>query len=395
MTMSRDGLPILIAGGGICGLATAIALSKAGRKVHIIEREPSLSSEGAGIQLGPNATRILRDLGIEPDFAKHIVAPKYIEIRNGLTGSMLTRLPIQSYSKRRFGAPYWVVHRAALHQALFAQVGKLPGIDISMGCEVTGVEDRGDRICVHTKGTDIEDGIALIGADGIWSSIRAQIFPQAKPRFSGKTAWRTVLYASDVPSLFRETNVGLWLAPDAHLVHYPIEGGSKINVVAVVSENWRSDDWASNANGAALMGHFSHWWAPIRMLLNAQDEWRRWSLYELPTMKRWREGGIVLAGDAAHAMLPFFAQGGVMALEDAAELARAVKRSGQNYHAAWQLFEQERRGRIAHVQYASRKNGRTYHMSGTQAWGRDMALRMTPTSMLLGRYDWLYGFGAD
>lgn len=394
MAYSGSKLPIVIAGGGICGLAAAIALAKIGRSVHIVERENSFTTAGAGIQLGPNGMRVLRDLDVMEAVKEKAVAPNCIDIRSGQNGRILKQLPIQDYSHDQYGAPYWVMHRSALQQALLHQVGRMDGIEISMGCEVSALEERGDHVRVHMSDERIEDGSALIAADGIWSNVRSLIFPNEKPQYSGYSAWRTVVPIDAVPSLFRDGHIGLWLSPDSHLVHYPIEGGTHVNIVAILAYPSETRGWGEDTDGRELIQRFSGVWPPIRVLVNSLEDWQRWSLYDREPLQNWSVGRIVFAGDAAHPCLPFFAQGGVMALEDAAALATAVVQHGDNYEAAWRTYEARRRARVVKMFRLSRQNGMLYHFGPLLGFARNAFLSVMPAKRFLKRYDWVYGYKA-
>lgn len=391
MAHEPGSLPILIAGGGICGLTAAIALARQGHQVKILERSPEFSEAGAGIQLGPNAVRMLHEVEVHKYLEGRVVAAEKVDVRHGLSGESLISLPIGAWSQRKFNLPYWVVHRADLQAALLETVKTLPSIEIVNGCSVISVQQSEDSVCVIGSENARFDGAALIGADGIWSRVRSLLFDVKNPEYAGRTAWRSVVDVEQVPSEFRSRSVGLWLAPDTHLVHYPVNGGSGVNIVAVTAHKNYLKDWNTDGKKSELMIHFSRWCPAVRELLECADDWRRWSLFDVSSYPQWQSGRVVIAGDAAHPVLPFLAQGGALALEDGIELARCVELSGNDFASAWKLFEENRKVRTTKIQRESKRNGWLYHLKGAAGWSRDRVLRNTPPDLFLRRYKWIYG----
>ena len=392
MTAERSSEPILIAGGGIGGLSAAIALARQGRPVRILERGETFSEAGAGIQLGPNATRILRQWEVLERLGDDLVAPEGVSVFDGLSGARLAMVPLGAAAERRYGSPYVVVHRADLQRGLLETARARPEIEIATGFELTRYESMAEGIAAHATSGEVARGNALIAADGIASRVRKQLNPDAALRFSGRTAWRTLLEPTAVPSLGPEQRTGLWLAPNAHLVHYAVRGGRAVNIVAVVDDRWNQEGWNTEADASELLPHYAAWAAPARAALEAARSWRKWALFELAPLARWSSGTVVLLGDAAHPMLPFLAQGGAMAIEDAAVLARELARPGTPVEAAFGRYVSLRQGRTLNVQKASRRNGHVYHLAGAARWARNLVLRSRRPEALLGRFDWLYGF---
>jgi len=235
--------------------------------------------------------------------------------------------------------------------------------------------------------------MALIGADGIWSSVRHHLFPDVQPQFSGLIAWRGTLDATQLPREYTARRVQLWMGPSAHLVAYPISGGRQVNVVAIVPGTWNRPGWSAPGDGNEIKAAFSSRWpATARMLIGAVDEWRRWALFTVPDNGDWSEGAIALLGDAAHAMLPFAAQGAGMAIEDAAVLAQRLADARDHPAAAMRRYERQRRARTARAQRAARRNGMVYQLGGAGAFLRTLALTAIGGERLLARYDWLYGW---
>lgn len=238
--------------------------------------------------------------------------------------------------------------------------------------------------------------MALIGADGIWSSVRHHLFPDVQPQFSGLIAWRGTLDATQLPREYTAPRVQLWMGPGAHIVAYPISGARQINVVVIVPGTWNRPGWSAPGDGLELKGAFDarRWPGPARMMLGAVDVWRKWALFTLPGGGEWTSGTIALLGDAAHAMLPFAAQGAGMAIEDAAVLAKALSEqpveTAKQITAALKRYAKLRRSRVAQVERAARRHGRIYHYTGALALARDLTIKTMGPRRMLARQDWIY-----
>jgi len=393
---------IVVAGAGIGGLTAALALAAKGFRVVVMEKAERLEEAGAGIQVSPNASRVLVDLGLKPRLEARAVIPESIAIMSARAGGEIARLPLGEAASFRAGAPYWVIHRADLQAALQAAVNDNPDIDLRLGCQFEDVTKHAKGLTVvqrHGNGRQSELAVALIGADGIWSSVRNHLFPEVQPQFSGLIAWRGTLDATALPREYTSARVQLWMGSNAHLVAYPISGGRQINVVAVVSGTWNRPGWSAPGEANEIKGTFAgRWPATARMLINAVDEWRRWALFTTPDVGEWSNGAVALLGDAAHAMLPFAAQGAGMAIEDAAVLAKALADcAGDNIAgipAALKRYGKSRRARVLRVQRTARQQGRIYHLAGPLALARDFAIKAMGPQRLLARQDWIYDWRA-
>jgi salicylate hydroxylase len=295
-----------------------------------------------------------------------------------------------------------VVHRADLQAALQAHVNDNPDIDLRLGCQFEDVTSHARGLTVVQRRGDArqqELAVALIGADGIWSAVRHHLFPDVQPQFSGLIAWRGTLDSTALPREYTSARVQLWMGPKAHLVAYPISGARRINVVAIVPGTWNRPGWSAPGDGNEIKAAFSSRWpATARMLIGAVDEWRRWALFTVPDNGDWSEGAIALLGDAAHAMLPFAAQGAGMAIEDAAVLAKALRASaGENtadIPAALKRYGRLRRARVLRVARAARRSGRIYHLTGALALARDLTIKAMGADRVLARQDWIYDWRA-
>jgi salicylate hydroxylase len=383
--------PILVAGGGIAGLACALALARAGRAVRVLERRRAFSEAGAGIQIGPNGVHALRHLGAADGLAPLAGRPEAILVRDGASGRVLTRLPLGDWIERRHAAPYWVAHRRDLQAALLAACAAQPRIAIETGWEIASFAETQAGVRVHLCDGRHIDGGALVGADGVFSQLRAALDPNGAPVFSGRTAMRAVIAARAAPSGLEHGSTGVWLSPGAHVVHYPVRAAREIAVVVIRQEAWRETGWSAPVE-AALVADATRDLAPmLRRLLAAGGNWRRWALFEAAPASAWSRGVVALAGDAAHPVLPFLAQGGCLALEDAVTLGCVLARSAAPADA-FRDYERRRRSRAAGVAAASRRNGRTFHLSGLGAAARNGVLRVLPPGRIMARYDWVYGW---
>jgi salicylate hydroxylase len=384
--------PVLIAGGGIAGLATALALSKRGIPSRILEQRSTPSEAGAGIQIGPNGVRVLEALGVAPHLAPHASRPSEIVVRDGGSGRVLTTMPLGDWIEARHGAPYWVVHRRDLQAALLASVAAEPSIEIVTGFTVADTVSHGDRFELRSAAGEAIRGPVLIGADGIRSRVRNFVAPATRLEFSGKAASRALLPADVAAPLGAADAIGVWLAPGAHVVHYPVEGGRTIAVVAIVPDDRMTDDWAAPSAWENLAPHLAPFSPAVTDTLAAAPEWRRWALFETAPLERLAAGRIALAGDAAHPILPFLAQGGVMALEDSVVLAQSLAAQPNDVPRALKNYEAARRRRVATIAATSRHNGRIFHLSGAAALARNLAMAVFPATHLMTRYDWVYGW---
>ena len=393
----------LIAGGGIGWLAAALALARAGWEARLYERAPAFSEVGAGIQLGPNVTRILHGWGLEPALRTVAAFPERLQVRSALTGTELGVLALGARALERYGAPYATIHRADLHGLLLEAVGRQGGVHLNLDQCLTDYADDGKAVRLTTARARVVEGDVLIGADGVASRVRQQLLGDGAPRATGHLAYRSLLRQAALPAALRSSQVTAWLGPRLHVVQYPVRGGEWLNVVAIVHGRPPADldDWDHDANASDLLHAVGATCAPLRDLIEAAGAatvnphaWRLWPLADRPpvaTPGQLGQGLVALLGDAAHPMRPYLAQGAGMAIEDAAELARALAMDAVELPTRLARYALARWQRVARVQARSRRNGDIFHATGLLRLGRDASLRLLGERLL--DVPWLYGAG--
>lgn len=387
--------PLVVVGAGIGGLAAALALARAGRRTIVVERAPRIEEVGAGLQISPNAGRILQDLGLASAMATVALEPRELQIRRAVDGATLARLPLAAV-RGRWGAPFRVFHRADLQKTLL-DAALRAGVEIRTGLLAESVDQdaRGVRLRLRTEAGAEErlEAAAAIGADGLRSTIRdaLRLQPNDAPFPVGMTAWRTIVPADRLPPSLRERVTRLWLGPGAHVVHYPLRDASIVSAVAILEDRADRGAPAETRAGpelAAAMA-FPRWSVELRALIEAGEPWRRWPLFLRPELPRWTRGRVALLGDAAHPMTPFLAQGAAQAIEDAAALAFAVS-GATSIETALETYQSARMARATRVQRGSRRQGDFVHLTGPAALARDLSIRLLGGRGMLARNAWLY-----
>ncbi len=396
---------IVIVGGGLAGLAAAFACARVSESVHVVERAHRFGEVGAGIQVGPNVTRILQGWGLADDLSAVAAFPARLAVRCALSARELAARELGESIREQYGAPYATVHRADLHQLLLAAVRAQGLASLALGSELRQfvASERGVDVLL-ADGDPLQADI-LLGADGLWSSVRQRLLDDAAPTPTGHLAYRAMVRQSDLPQALRSEQVTVWLGQRMHVVQYPVRGGQWLNVVAIVEGQ---PDWLQAAN--ATPGQLANWnqqadvaqlravlvgcCAPLRDLVQAIDAWRLWVLCDRAPMAGAREhalGRVALLGDAAHPMRPYLAQGAGMAIEDAASIGTVLADQSLPVVPALQVFAQQRWRRNRKVQLRARRNGQIFHARGLLRLGRDAALALLGRRLLdLG---WLYRVG--
>ena len=359
-------LPVLVSGGGIGGLAAALALARKGVSVRVFEQGAEFGEIGAGIQLGPNVYRMFEHLGLTQAIERVSVHPDNLVMMDALTGEEVVRMPVggDAFRARFGGYLYGVIHRGDLHQVILEACRKESRITLLENRKVLRHEDAGDRVVLHFDGGAREEGCALIGADGLWSATRQQLLNDGKPRVSGHIAYRAVLKREEVPDDLWQNNVVLWAGPKTHLVHYPLRRGELYNLVAVFHSDKYEEGWDVFGDTEELNRKFEHERPEVKRLLAKINAWKMWVLCDREPVRGWSRGRVALLGDAAHPMLQYLAQGANMAIEDAVVLAACGELSGWDWPQAFQWYEQARYLRTARVQVTARYYGDIYHAAG-------------------------------
>lgn len=383
---------VVLAGAGVGGLTAAAALG-AKAEVLVLEQAPGLAEVGAGLQLSPNASRVLRRLGMGPDLEAIGFEPQAIEVRDAASGALMLRQALGPAARERWGAPYLHVHRADLQALLAARAGA--AATLRLAARVEGVEQDAARVRLRLADGEAVEADAAIGCDGLRSAVREALWGAGRPRFTGMTAWRGTVETARLPQGLIAPIAAVWTGRGRHFVHYYVRGGAAVNFVGVVEGGgWRSESWSERGDRAELAKDFAGWPEPVQALIEAAPDAWRWALFDRPPLPRWSQGRVSLLGDAAHPMSPAFAQGAAQAIEDGEAVARHLL-SGAGVEASLKAYEAERLQRTARVQALSRRNAKLFHMgqtarllfAGEAAWAR-LAGAARPA-----RLDWLYGYG--
>ena len=385
-------LDVLIIGAGIGGLTLAHALTQRGKKVRVLESAPALENVGAGIQIPPNAVKVLRALGLEKAVTANAFQPRAIEARMGRSGRPVFNIPLAEEAKKRWGAPYLHIHRADYIKALSEG---LPEDTIELNARVKSYQHAADDVSVTLVNEREFSAQYLIGADGIRSVIRGQMLGLDAPKFTGNMAWRAVVPSERLGSLVPNPTACAWFGPNRHAVTYRLGAqGQRVNFVGVVEqESWQEEGWSLQGDKDEALKDFAGWHPVIHNLLENADELHRWALFDRTPLEKWVDGRVALMGDAAHPMLPFLAQGAAMAVEDAWVLADVIS-SGQDLST----YQKLRRSRTSKVQAASRANIGLFHKTSLPAqlltYGPMWAAGKLVPSLVHHRMDWLYGYDA-
>jgi salicylate hydroxylase len=388
--MAKDGLPVLIAGGGIGGLAAALALARKGFRAHVFEQTAEFKEIGAGIQLGPNVFRMFDRLGLTEGINHWAHFPDALVMRDALSGDEITRVPLGESFRARFGRAYAVIHRADLHRVILEAARAEERVTLTPSRKVTGYEERGDRVIARLENGENVAGMALIGADGLWSLLRERIVGDGRPRVAGHVAYRAVLPLSDVPERLYTPSVTLWAGPRLHLVHYPLRRGELYNLVAVFHSSRYDEGWDTFGDPEELHERFAPAAEPVKTLLGKIESWRMWVLCDREPIRHWSKGRVTLLGDSAHPTLQYLAQGANMAIEDAVCLADELERMSGDPVPAFKAYEDKRYLRTARVQLTSRYYGDAYHAAGVTAELRTMMLRGRTPEQAYAGMAWLY-----
>ncbi len=389
----RERTRVGVVGGGIGGLTAAVSLLRRGFDVHVYEQAPQLSEVGAGVQISPNASRVLHGLGLADDLSRTGVRPLAWHQRRWDDGRTLLESPLAEPLEAVFGFPHYQMHRADLLAALAARV---PPERIHLGHRVVGISDRGDGVEVQFAGRAREEVDVLVGADGIHSRVRCLLFGPETPRFTGCIAYRGLVPAERLRALELAVTAQVWLGPGRHFVHYFVSGRRLVNFVAIVEQGaWTRESWTDRGEVSDALAAFAGWHPQVRQIIGAVDETYVWALFDRIPLERWSAGRVTLLGDACHAMLPFMAQGAAQAIEDGATLAACLAETengdGADPAEALRRYEHLRVPRTSRIHKASSDNKTRFHLpDGPEQQQRDALMSNGSTDWSFNAVAWIY-----
>lgn len=384
----------LVVGGGIGGVTAALCLLDAGIDIELYERTSVFGEVGAGIQISPNGVKVLERLGLKPALDVAAFRPEALEMRIGTSGNRIFSIPMREEAQRRYGAPYYHVHRADLIAILSRALRARAPNAVHMDKDVQGYVQTGDSVTLNFADGTRAQGDVVIGADGIHSAVRSQMLGAMPARFTGNVAWRLVVPAASLAPGLVPPTACVWVGPGRHAVTYYLRGGELVNFVGVVERSdWQNESWTERGHKADLAADYEGWAKPITSVIAEAAACYRWALFDRDPLEEWCRGRVTLLGDACHPMLPFLAQGAVMAIEDAWVLSRKLKGAG-DVPAALAAYEAERKPRTAKVQRGARAQMGLYHK---RSWPEQLATygpmwlaaRLAP-QFVHTRQDWLY-----
>ncbi len=386
--------PVLVAGGGIGGLAAALALARQGLAVKVLEQSAHIGEIGAGIQLGPNAFSAFDALGIGDRARSRAVYTDRLVMMDAIDGQEIASMPVGAQFRERFGNPYAVSHRADVHLSLLEGVRESARIQLATSTRIDRVEQDDAGVKAFDQHGNVHRGVALIGCDGVKSHVREQ-FVGDPVRVSGHVVYRAVADAAQFPDDLKLNAPCLWAGPDCHLVHYPLRSGEQYNVV-VTFHSRRPEEWGvTEGSREEVLSYFGEIGPRPRRLLDLPKSWRRWATADREPVARWSYGRVTLLGDAAHPMMQYLAQGACMALEDAVTLGAAIREAGADFEEAFRRYEEARIARTARVVLMTREMGRIYHAKGVERRVRNDLWRDRAPQRYYDAVEWLYGWKGE
>ena len=384
--------PILIAGGGIGGLATALGLAQKGFRVIVLERTPVLGEIGAGIQLGPNAFHAFDYLGVGDAARAMAVYVDQLRLMDAITAENIATIDLTEPFRQRFGNPYAVVHRGDMHGVFIRACQASPLIDLRTGCAVTGYEQDGATVTVRLFSGETVTGSVLIGADGLWSRIREQVVGDGPPRVTGHTTYRSVIPTDQMPEDLRWNAATLWAGPKCHIVHYPLSGWKVFNLVVTYHNDAPEPVAGKPVDEEEVLAGFRHVHPRAQDIIRHGTDWKLWVLCDRDPVEHWVDGRVAVLGDAAHPTLQYLAQGACMAMEDAVCLSHEMAARPDDPEAALEAYRRQRVLRTARVQLLSRAIGdHIYHPAGAHAALRNSVMSAKTNAEWYDTLAWLYG----
>jgi 3-hydroxybenzoate 6-monooxygenase len=387
-----DSQPIVIAGGGIGGLAAALGLSQHGFRVVVLEKSPAFGEIGAGIQLGPNAFHSFDYLGVGDAARRMAVYIDRLRLMDAIAGDEICHIPLDEPFRQRFGNPYAVVHRGDLYRVFLDACRASASVELREKCEVVGYEARGDGVRVRLASGEAVDAGALIGADGLWSKVRRQLVGDGPPRVSGHTTYRSVIPTGQMPEDLRWNAATLWAGPRCHVVHYPLSDWKMFNLVVTYHNDAPEPVAGKPVSKEEVRAGFTHTHPRVQSIIEHGADWKLWVLCDRDPVMKWTDGRVALLGDAAHPMLQYFAQGACMAMEDAVCISHMAQRFEGDFARAFAAYQAQRVLRATRVQLQSRAIGEhIYHPDGAHAALRNAIMRAKSADDWYDTLAWLYG----
>ncbi len=392
--MTSKGKKFIVVGGGIGGLAAAVALSQQGVQVTVLEQAAELGEIGAGVQLGPNAFAALDALGVGENARKRAVFTERLIMMDAVDGSEVGSFPVGQAFRDRFNNPYAVIHRADIHTSILEAAQDSNLIQVETSTKVASVAQDDAGVTAIDQNGRVFKADALIAADGVRSVIREKMFNDP-PRISGHVVYRAVVPVEEMPADLQINAPVVWAGPDCHLVHYPLRGGQQYNLV-VTFHSRQQEAWSvTDGSKEEVLSYFDGVCPRARQMLNLPKTWRRWATADRNPLEKWGEGRVTMLGDAAHGMLQYLAQGACMAIEDAVTLGEAMKHCQGDVIKAFQLYEKSRIPRTARVVLSAREMGRLYHAKGVERLVRNQLWEGRTPERFYDALEWLYGWRAE
>jgi 3-hydroxybenzoate 6-monooxygenase len=384
--------PIVIAGGGIGGLAVALGLGQRGFRVLVLEKSPRLGEIGAGIQLAPNAFHSFDFLGIGDAARRMAVYIDRLRLMDAISGDEICHIPLDEPFRTRFGNPYAVVHRGDLYRVFLEACRANPNIELRVNSEVDSYEQDASSVTVKLASGETLVGEALIGADGLWSKVRRQVVGDGPPRVSGHTTYRSVIPTERMPEDLRWNAATLWAGPRCHAVHYPLSGWKTFNLVVTYHNDAPEPVAGKPVSEEEVMAGFTHTHPRVQDIIRHGSDWKLWVLCDRDPVLNWTDGRVALLGDAAHPMLQYFAQGACMAMEDAVCIAHLAEKLSGDFERVFEAYREQRVLRATRVQLQSRAIGEhIYHPSGAHAALRNAIMQQKTSEDWYDTLAWLYG----
>jgi salicylate hydroxylase len=387
-------MPVLIAGGGIGGLAAALALTRRGFEVKVLEQAPEIGEIGAGIQLGPNAFHAFDALGVGDKARGRAVYTDFMVMHDAVDEYQVGKIPTGEAFIKRFGNPYAVIHRVDVHTSLLEGAQETGKVEFLTSTRVERIEQDAQGVTVFDQHGNAHKGLALIGADGVKSVVRAQ-YVNDPARVTGHVVYRAVVDKKDFPENLQWNAASIWVGPNCHLVHYPLRGGEQYNVVVTFHSRQQEEWGVTDGSKEEVQSYFQGICPKARQLIDLPKSWKRWATADREPIGQWSFGRATLLGDAAHPTTQYMAQGACMALEDAVTLGEALRLEGNDFEKAFDLYQRARVSRTARIVLSGREMGRLYHAKGVERLVRNDLWRGRSPERFYDAMEWLYGWNVS